>query len=134
MSFKATLSTQNHNMINFTLCSRLQADNNRVLNAVLRVLFNQLCLTLPLCVVMYPLGVYMGCTSAAPLPSIWTVIRDFLVIMVVEEFIFYYSHRSVASLSMWSDIVFFYKSIHQGQSQNRISVLHDFWLNIAILA
>jgi len=57
------------------------------------VLFNQFCLMLPTLIISYPLFERCGVLPRPELPSILETLRKLIIVVLVEEVGFYYSHR-----------------------------------------
>ena len=57
------------------------------------VAVNQLCLSIPSQILFYPLYQRAGVSSDPTLPSFGRVFRDLLIVIGVEEVLFYYTHR-----------------------------------------
>ncbi|KAJ3118838.1 hypothetical protein HDU96_007580 [Phlyctochytrium bullatum] len=74
--------------------------------ASLQVLFNQFFLNLPLGYLSRNMWESRGCSASAPLPSPFILVRDLVAFGVIEEILFYYSHRMLHHRSI-------YKYIHK---------------------
>jgi len=70
------------------------------------VIFNQFGLLLPMLALAYPVFMYCGVRPSSQFPTIWIVLRDILVFILVEEVCFYYGHRLL-------HIPFLYRKIHK---------------------
>jgi len=70
------------------------------------VLKNQIIINIPMSYFLYPLQKARGMSATDPLPSFIEVILNFAVFVVVEEILFYYSHRLAHHKSI-------YKYIHK---------------------
>jgi len=57
------------------------------------VMANQLFVTFPAMVVLFPAFKWRGCSTTLPLPSFNWVLVEFAVFLIVEEILFYYTHR-----------------------------------------
>ena len=57
-------------------------------------------------VLFYPIMKYRGMTCFHPLPSIPKFIFDYFVMIVANEFLFYYFHRYADYLTMYDKILF----------------------------
>uniref|UniRef100_A0A914DUZ9 Fatty acid hydroxylase domain-containing protein n=1 Tax=Acrobeloides nanus TaxID=290746 RepID=A0A914DUZ9_9BILA len=65
----------------------------RFINALYRILFNQLVIGSIMAFIFYHLSIWRGCSSGKVLPSFKEVFLDIIVCILVEEVLFYYSHR-----------------------------------------
>uniref|UniRef100_A0A8C4SAE8 Fatty acid hydroxylase domain containing 2 n=1 Tax=Erpetoichthys calabaricus TaxID=27687 RepID=A0A8C4SAE8_ERPCA len=78
---------------------RIQVDKNnpvdpaKLRQAVKKVLFNQLFLSVPMVIVMYPVMKWRGNPCGPELPTFHWVLLEFFVFGLIEEVLFYYSHR-----------------------------------------
>jgi methylsterol monooxygenase len=68
-------------------------DPKRMLKALPRILFNQLVMGTLMIVIGYQLSKWRGCSFERELPTFNRVIVELLICVVVEELLFYYSHR-----------------------------------------
>ncbi|XP_078480996.1 zinc finger protein isoform X2 [Ciona intestinalis] len=71
-----------------------------------RVAFRNELLSCGMVMLLYPIMKYTGMTCQAPLPPIWKGFLHFVAFVLVDEFIFYYSHRLFHH-------PFIYKHIHK---------------------
>uniref|UniRef100_A0A914EG23 Fatty acid hydroxylase domain-containing protein n=1 Tax=Acrobeloides nanus TaxID=290746 RepID=A0A914EG23_9BILA len=65
----------------------------RFINALYRILFNQLVIGSIMAFIFYHLSIWRGCSSGKVLPPFKEVFLDIIVCILVEEVLFYYSHR-----------------------------------------
>ncbi|KAJ3208126.1 Chromosome 5 4 [Dinochytrium kinnereticum] len=63
--------------------------------ASIQVLFNQFLINLPMGYIGRNVWAKMGCSVSSPLPSPWIMMRDLAAFGVIEEVMFYYSHRAL---------------------------------------
>ena len=70
-----------------------QVDRTKLFQSILWVLFNTVFLARVFIKAIYPVMVWRGCTFGRELPSVLKVIMDFIVFIITEEAMFYYSHR-----------------------------------------
>nr|AFK11127.1 uncharacterized protein C5orf4-like protein [Callorhinchus milii] len=68
-------------------------DLSRLHQAVATVLVNQFCLSLPMVVLMYPVMQWRGSPCGPELPTFHWVLLELSVFGLLEELLFYYSHR-----------------------------------------
>ena len=66
-----------------------------VLRCVRQVLFNQFFVAVPTLAVTYPLALWRGVGFDLPLPSFERFCSDMAVCILVEELLFYYTHRAL---------------------------------------
>jgi len=70
-----------------------KVDPKRMLKALPRILFNQLIVGYAVMELGYFLGKWRGCSFDRQLPTFPWVVYEMFVFIVVEEILFYYSHR-----------------------------------------
>jgi len=68
-------------------------DKRKLAGAVVRVIFNQTVVGLPISIVVYHLMQWRGCSFGPELPTFTRTVCEVFVFTWVEEFGFYYSHR-----------------------------------------
>ncbi|KAM9313191.1 fatty acid hydroxylase domain-containing protein 2 [Gastrophryne carolinensis] len=68
-------------------------DSVKLKRAVKVVLFNQLCISYPMVLLMYPVMKWRGNPCGEELPTFHWVLLELSIILVIEEILFYYSHR-----------------------------------------
>lgn len=78
---------------------KIQTDKNKPIDtvklrhAILTVLFNQAFLSVPMVLVMYPVMQWRGNPCGTELPTFQWVLLELSIFGLVEEILFYYSHR-----------------------------------------
>lgn len=75
-----------------------QVDAGRLRHAVKTVLFNQVCLSGPVVVLTYMLMKWRGDPCGPELPTFHWVLLELAVCGLMEEILFYYTHRSARPL------------------------------------
>ncbi len=71
----------------------LQVDKGRLLWCVLSVVFNQTVVAFPVMLITYKVMKWRGCPFGTELPTFQWVVLEVVVFSLVEELMFYYSHR-----------------------------------------
>ncbi|CAN0347814.1 fatty acid hydroxylase domain-containing protein 2 [Lampetra fluviatilis] len=83
----------------FFLRYKIQADKNvpvdpaKLRNAIFTVLANQLFISFPMVLIAYVISLWRGGTCGPELPTFHWVLLELLVFGLIEEVMFYYSHR-----------------------------------------
>jgi len=104
-------------------CYKIQKNHvvpwNEYIHCVKTVLINQHFVNLPCFILIYPFYMHAGLQTTGPMPSILELVKGAVVCVIVEEILFYYSHRLFHHGSV-------YKYIHKQH--------HDFQAPVAIAA
>ncbi|MEE6478308.1 hypothetical protein FKM82_011812 [Ascaphus truei] len=79
-------------------------DNVKLRQAALTVLFNQLFISLPMVLLMYPVMQWRGNPCGTELPTFHWVLLELSVFVLIEEILFYYSHRLFHHPSIYKHI------------------------------
>ncbi|ESN99625.1 hypothetical protein HELRODRAFT_185820 [Helobdella robusta] len=109
-SFFAYLDITGHP--SFLLKYKIQQDKNKpvdvgkLMKAVKQVAFNQVVVGGPFMYVMFKVMICRGCSFGRELPTFHWVAAELVVFTIVEEIMFYYSHRLFHA-------PFFYRRIHK---------------------
>ncbi|XP_077864718.1 fatty acid hydroxylase domain-containing protein 2-like [Saccoglossus kowalevskii] len=94
----------------FVLKYKIQRNKNVDLKDVYRALplvtINQIVVTLPSFYAWFYAARWRGCSCGYDVPTLWEIGRDVAVAQLIQEFVFYYSHR------LWHHPLF-YKKIHK---------------------
>ncbi|XP_078509809.1 fatty acid hydroxylase domain-containing protein 2 isoform X2 [Lissotriton helveticus] len=76
----------------------------RLRQAALTVLFNQVFISLPMVMVMYPIMHWRGNPCGPELPTFHWVLLELSIFTLIEEVLFYYSHRLFHHPSLYKHI------------------------------
>ncbi|XP_069510066.1 fatty acid hydroxylase domain-containing protein 2 [Ambystoma mexicanum] len=79
-------------------------DSARLRQAALTVLCNQIFISLPMVMVMYPFMQWRGNPCGPELPTFHWVLLELSVFILIEELMFYYSHRLFHHPSLYKHI------------------------------
>ncbi|XP_063303915.1 fatty acid hydroxylase domain-containing protein 2-like [Pelobates fuscus] len=95
---------------NFITRYRIQIEKNdpvdsaKLRHAVITVLLNQLLISFPMVLLMYPFMKSRGNPCGTELPTFHWVLLELAVFVLVEEILFYYSHRLVHHPSLYKHV------------------------------
>lgn len=95
-------------------------DKSRLLGVMKQVIFNQGALQVPLSILLTYLQELRGYQSG-PLPSLLTLLLDFAVFLVIEEFMFYYGHRLLHHPRLYKYI---HKKHHEWQTPIALTAVY----------
>lgn len=70
-----------------------QIDRKKLKKAILTVLFNQFVVSPPIMYIFYNMMVIRGCKFGLEIPTFHWALFELTVYVLIEELMFYYSHR-----------------------------------------
>jgi methylsterol monooxygenase len=96
-------------------------DRGRLRQTCKVVLFNQVCVSGPVMAVLYPCFRWRGNSTTLPLPSFERFLFEMVCFILVEEVLFYYSHRLLHTKWFYGR---FHKIHHQWNAPIAVSALY----------
>lgn len=71
----------------------IKVDLGRLMRAIVWVMANQLLVGIPVAYVVYKLMAWQDCCIGRELPTFHWVLLELVIFSLIEEVLFYYSHR-----------------------------------------